>query len=256
MSASWYVLAVATVLTVVLAAFQIGNVASIHENFASYNSDVVAPGDPPAAPLSRLEFWGQFLPTFLLVLVLMDTMPRLVYPGSNGWKYVHIIVSALWLVASAVLVIWMLIVIVPGCNTTANNICTDERFCCKNQEIAPAVDPAPGCPIFLQGCSPDQTTVTLTWNPGFTWLIVLLWIDVLFAILHIVLSWWVGSHVSQWVVDHDSKAIYSPVTETRMESGNLTTNAPLQTGTNITSYKNFTPVAAVGITSKLANKQS
>lgn len=184
-----------------------------------------------------------FLPLVLLVIVLMNSLARLVFSISNGWKYIHMGVSVLWLLASLILVIWLCIVILPDCNTTALNICSDERYCCKNQVIAPAVNPAPGCPIFLSACDPDQTTATLTWNAGFTWLFVLLWIDVLFALLHVVLSWWVGSNSPQWVVDSDYKpvAMYAQVSD-QVESG--LPAGPMMTPMQGTlSYRSFTPVA-------------
>jgi len=209
------------------------------------------PGDPPAAPLSRIEFWAMYLPLLLLVLVLMDSLARLVFPSSNGWKYVHMGMSVLWLLVALILVIWIWIVIVPDCNKSALNICSDDRYCCKNQVIAPAVDPAPGCPIFLSPCDPDQTGVTLDWSSGFKWLFALLWVDVLLALVHIVLSWWVGSTVSKWIVDDNSKGIYSQVTENQVESGLAPT-----VQANLSNYKGFIPVATPGLGSKVGGKQS
>lgn len=238
MSAAWNVLVFVTVVTVALDVLQLGNVASIYDRVATYDTNVVVPGDPPVAPLSRLEFWGQFIPLLLLNLTLMSVAARLVFSASHGWKYLHYILSALLLISGALFAIWLLIAVVPNCNKTALNICTDQRYCCAKQTIAPSVDPEPGCPILLQGCDPDQTAATLGWNPGFSWLIALLWIDVLFGIAHLAISWWLGSSVSEWVVGGEHKAYYNQVTESKVESGLMSNQ--------VTSYKNFVPVATVG----------
>lgn len=235
MSIAWKLLIVGVVLTVILDVFQIGNVASIYDRSATYDSDVIDPGNAPAAPLSRIEFWAQFLPLLLLNDALMMAMIRIVFPTSRGWKYVHIVVSALWALAALIMVIWIWIVIVPNCNSTANNLCTDQRYCCKFQTISPATNVAAGCPIFQQACDPDQSAVTLGWNSGFTWLFVLLWIDVLIAIVHIALTWWLGSSSSMWIAGKDMQ-IYSPIVENKMESGTM--------GLVSTSVANrFVPVA-------------
>jgi hypothetical protein len=246
-------LAFVGVVGLVIWTIQLINGVTIDYKQHTYVTDTVNPGTTPT-PLSALKgnVWFVIIPLVFLTLLVMTTLVRWVVSSSYFWRIAHIVMGFLVIIVSIVVVIAVSIVFLAGGNwkSSNNNIAADERLCCMRPSINIVSPIIPGCPVLFNNCNPDLSLLPdseMHWNGAFTCFFVLLFIDLMLAIVLVIISFWMAD-------GENTKGVYSQVS---LEQGtaalqSVATSSVVQN--NSVNLRTITPVGVVA-TASVGGKQ-
>ena len=181
------------ILALALWIIQLINLSSIDYKQPTRYSNTVNPGGDQSAPAMNGNVWLVIVPFIFLTLLVMFSLVRWAIANSSKWWMAHLVIAiATIAVALIVVIAASIVVLIDDKWKRSNNLASDDRLCCLPAAVNTTDFLIPGCPVLFNNCSLSDSTSTQKWNTGFLTFFILLFLDIVWAALLILISMWMG----------------------------------------------------------------
>jgi len=181
-------------LALALWIIQLINLASIDYKHPTFYSNTVNPGGEPTASALNGNIWFTIVPFIFLTLLVMFSLTRWAIAHSSKWMMAHLVLAIATIVVALIVVIAASIVLLIDDKWKKNNnLASDPRLCCLSAAVNTTDSLIPGCPVLLNDCALSDNSSAQHWNAGFLTFFILLFINIVWAALLILVSMWMGT---------------------------------------------------------------